>query len=176
MFLFLLGVYLGVKMLGQTVILCLTFFCVCVFNILKCPWLFSGVAAPPYSPTSSSWWLQFLHIFQNICYLCFDCSYSSVYGVTSCVSVCLSLMTNGVLIGPLSVFVGEMVASGSVVWKLYYSFIRCYHWVTLAKGVQDLPILFLKLYVNIKLFQNNRLKNKKTSAYPSILVCRLMFK
>lgn len=109
-FLVLLGVYLEVKLLGQMVTLCLTF-----WNTVRSS---SNVSAPFYNPISSSWWLQFLHLFQNIRYLCFDCSSSSVYKVASSVSICISLMTNDVLIGHLSWRNGGLRVS-ILVWKLY---------------------------------------------------------
>lgn len=59
MFLFLLGIYLGMDLLGHKITL---------FNIWKTAKLFSKVSVPLCIPTSNIWAFQFLHIFTGINY------------------------------------------------------------------------------------------------------------
>ena len=59
MFLFPLGAYLGVKLLGHMLSVCLTFG--------EAAKLFFKVAAPYYIPTSNEWKLPFLYIIVIMC-------------------------------------------------------------------------------------------------------------
>ena len=61
-FLFLSGIYPGVKFLGHMVVLFLVFWEISI--------LLSIVTVPVYNPTNSVRRFPFLHILANICYLC----------------------------------------------------------------------------------------------------------
>ena len=61
-FLFLSGIYPGVKLLGHMVVLFLVFWEISI--------LLSIVTVPVYSPTNSVRRFPFLHTLANICYLC----------------------------------------------------------------------------------------------------------
>ena len=61
-FLFLLGTYLGLKLLGHMVVLFLVFWEISI--------LLSIVTVPVYNPTNSVRRFPFLHILANICHLC----------------------------------------------------------------------------------------------------------
>ena len=67
MFSILLRILVDVELLGQMVILCLTFLAVVT--------LFFKLAAPFYIPTSSVWGLQFSHNLTNTSFSCLNCTF-----------------------------------------------------------------------------------------------------